>query len=106
MPLLESPWIFYFHFSWKSDCNWYYSYGSLRDCRGHYEKSFQIGKDKKGRKTKTFSIIASLIGLGITAGILAISIWLGRVTLFTINLWIACSIVLALYVVHKILDRI
>ena len=69
------------------------------------KKSFQIGKDKKGRKTKTFSIIASLIGLGITAGILAISIWLGRVTLFTINLWIACSIVLALYVVHKILDR-
>ena len=50
-------------------------------------------------------VITSLIGLGITAGILAISIWLGRVTLFTINLWIACSIVLALYVVHKILDR-
>lgn len=70
------------------------------------KKSFQIGKGKKGHRTKTFAIAAGLTGAGITAAVLAITIWLGRVTLVTVNLWIACSIVLALYVVHKILDRI
>lgn len=70
------------------------------------KKSFQIGKDKRGHRTKTFSIIAGLAGAGITAALLAISVLVGRATLFTVNLWIACSIVLALYVVHKILGRI
>ncbi|MCP0886061.1 hypothetical protein LB941_01765 [Ligilactobacillus sp. WILCCON 0076] len=70
------------------------------------KNSFQICKDKKEHRTKTFSIIAGLAGVGITAALLAIFVWLTRVTLFTVNLWIACLIVLALYVVHKILDSI
>ena len=70
------------------------------------KNAFQLEKDEKGRQPKRFLIITVLTGVAIIGATLAITIWLGRVTLFTVNFWVACSIVIALYVVHIILDRI
>ncbi|WP_333887507.1 hypothetical protein [Clostridium sp.] len=64
------------------------------------KNSFQIGKAKKGDRLKVF-----LISGGLIAVFLLIA-WFGRATLFTVNIFIACTVVLALYVAHRILANI
>lgn len=32
--------------------------------------------------------------------------WLGRATLFTANIFIACAVVLVLYIAHKVLSQL
>lgn len=47
-----------------------------------------------------------LIGLGVMAIIMAILLfilWMGRATLFTVNILVACAIVLILYIAHRLI---
>ena len=62
------------------------------------KNAFHVGKTKKYRLKVFF------IGAGLTALLLLI-VLLGRTTLFTVNIFIACAVVLVLYVAHKILER-
>lgn len=65
--------------------------------------SFKRVKKKKTNKVKTFSI-----GAGIGAGLMAIFLflaWIGRDTLFTVNIFAACALVVVLYLAHRILAR-
>ncbi|MEA4966364.1 MAG: hypothetical protein VB055_11155 [Oscillospiraceae bacterium] len=62
------------------------------------KKSFQIGKRKH-------RLNAFLIGAGLMAVFLLVA-WLGRTTLFTVNFLIACAVVLAFYILHKILSQL
>jgi len=32
--------------------------------------------------------------------------WLGKATLFTVNIFVACAVTLALYIAHRILARL
>ena len=61
--------------------------------------SFQIKQAHRNRMK------AFMLGAGQTLLFLLIA-WLGRKTLFTINIFIACAVVLAFYAAHKILERI
>lgn len=54
---------------------------------------------KKENKVKLF-----VIGAGIMAIFLFLA-WIGRDTLFTVNIFAACALVCALYIAHKILAR-
>lgn len=60
--------------------------------------SFQTKTANKHSKIKSF-----LIGCGIMSGFLLIA-WLGKGTLFTINLFAACGCVVFLYAAHKVLE--
>lgn len=62
------------------------------------KNSFQI-KQINGKHTKAF-----IFGAGLMLLFLLIA-WFGQKTLFTVNIFIACAVVLALYVAHKILER-
>jgi len=64
------------------------------------KNAFQIGKKKKNDRLKVF-----LIGCGLMAVFLLVE-WLGRATLFTVNIFIACAVVLALYIAHKVLSQL
>jgi hypothetical protein len=67
---------------------------------GIMKKSFQVGKKEKQGHLKVFLMFA-----GLTALYLLIA-WLGQTTLFTVNIFIACAVVLALYIAHKVLERV
>ncbi|BAK99120.1 hypothetical protein OBV_19220 [Oscillibacter valericigenes Sjm18-20] len=64
------------------------------------KKSFEIGKRKQ-----TDRLNAVLISSGFMVVLLLIA-WFGRATLFTVNIFIACAAVLALYIIHKILANV
>lgn len=57
-------------------------------------------QEKKENKVKLF-----VIGAGIMAIFLFLA-WIGRDTLFTVNIFAACASVLVLYIAHKILAKI
>ncbi|MPM16609.1 hypothetical protein SDC9_62990 [bioreactor metagenome] len=63
------------------------------------KNSFQI-KQVHGKRMKAF-----MIGAGQMLLLLLIA-WFGQRTLFTINIFIACAVVLAFYAAHKLLERI
>ncbi len=63
------------------------------------KNSFQLGKKKRNNRLKAF-----FAGAGLMAAFLLIA-WLGRATLFTVNIFVACAIVLLLYLVHKMLSQ-
>lgn len=62
------------------------------------KNAFQIGKKKQNDRLKAF-----LIGAGLMAVFLLIA-WLGRATLFTVNIFIALAVVAILYIAHKVLS--
>jgi len=64
------------------------------------KNAFSIGKKEKMHKAKAF-----LIGAGITAVFLLIA-WLGRATLFTVNIFVACVFTVTLYFAHRVLAKI
>ncbi|WP_304509058.1 hypothetical protein [Anaerotignum sp.] len=64
------------------------------------KNSFQMGKKEAMGKLKVFFLCA-----GIMAIFLFIS-WVGKATLFTVNIFAACSFTLALYIIHRILAKI
>ncbi len=64
------------------------------------KNSFKIGKNKHHNRT-----MGCFIGAGIIT-IFLLTAWLGKQTLFTINIFIPCIFALILYVTHKILERI
>ena len=64
------------------------------------KNAFQIGKKKRNDRLKAF-----LVGGGLMAVFLLVA-WLGRATLFTVNIFIACAVVLALYIAHKVLSQL
>lgn len=64
------------------------------------KNAFQIGKKKKHDK-----LMAFLIGGGLMAVFLLVA-WLGQATLFTVNILIACAVVLVLYIAHKVLSQL
>ncbi|WP_124066363.1 hypothetical protein [Clostridium sp. E02] len=59
---------------------------------------FLIGKKKQNDRLKAF-----LVGGGLMAVFLLIA-WLGRATLFTVNIFIALAVVAILYIAHKVLS--
>lgn len=61
--------------------------------------AFKTGKNKNVNNIKVF-----FLGVGIMAVFKSIH-WLGRATLFTVNIFIACAVTIALYIVHWILAR-
>lgn len=61
--------------------------------------SFQIETVTKHR-LKVF-----IFGAGMTSFFLLIA-WLGRTTLFRVNIFIACAVVLTLFAAHKLLERV
>lgn len=61
---------------------------------------FQIGKNKISDPPKFF-----LVGSGLMAVFLFVA-WLGKATLFTVNIFIACAAVLAFYIAHKVLSQL
>jgi len=63
-------------------------------------RAFQIGKQKGNDRLK-----AGLVGCGLMAAFLLIA-RLGQTILFTINIVLACVIVLALYSAHKVLSQL
>lgn len=63
------------------------------------KKSFQ--QEKKQNTVKLFFRYA-LIGVAIMAIFLFLA-WIGREILFTLNIFVACTLVLLLYIAHKIL---
>lgn len=63
------------------------------------KNSFRVGKKKPNYRIKAF-----FAGAGIMTFFLLVA-WLGRATLFTINIFSACAAVLAFYLAHKILSR-
>ena len=64
------------------------------------KNAFQIGKKKRNDRLKAF-----LIGGGLMAVFLLVA-WLGRATLFTVHIFIACAVVLVLYISHKVLSQL
>ena len=64
------------------------------------KNSFKVGKKENISKSKAFSI-----GAGIMAVFLFIA-WVGKTTLFTVNIFAACIFAFALYITHRILNRI
>ena len=64
------------------------------------KNAFQIGKKKRNDRLKAF-----LIGGGLMAVFLLVA-WLGRAALFTVNIFIACAVVLAFYIAHKVLSQL
>ena len=64
------------------------------------KNAFQIGKKKKNDRLKAF-----LVGGGLMAVFLLIA-WLGRATLFTVNIFIALAVVAILYIAHKVLSHL
>jgi len=55
--------------------------------------------EKEESRVKTFSV-----GAGIMVIFLFLA-WIGRETLFTINIFVACALILALYLAHRILEK-
>ncbi|WP_027398389.1 DUF1129 domain-containing protein [Anaerovorax odorimutans] len=64
------------------------------------KNSFKIGKNKSINKVKVFLICASIMAIFLLIA------WLGKTTLFTVNIFTACTFTLILYIIHKILSRI
>lgn len=62
--------------------------------------SFKIGKKETVNKANVF-----FIGTGIMAVFLFIA-WIGRATLFTVNIFAACVFTFILYIAHRILAKI
>ncbi len=63
------------------------------------KNAFKIGKNKNANNIKLF-----FLGVGVMAVFKSIH-WLGRATLFTVNIFVVCAVTIALYIVHWILDR-
>lgn len=60
----------------------------------------------KNEKKKTVNMVKGFsIGAGIMAVFLLIA-WVGKATLFTVNIFVACAFTLVLYIAHRILSRI
>ncbi|MDW2797666.1 hypothetical protein RZO55_08780 [Clostridium boliviensis] len=66
----------------------------------YMKNAFQIGKKKKNDRLKAF-----FVGGGLMAVFLLIT-WLGRATLFTVNIFIALVVVAILYIAHKVLSHL
>lgn len=64
------------------------------------KNSFQIGKKEKISTLKAFFLC-----IGILIVFLFIS-WVGKATLFTVDIFTACIFTLALYIIHRILAKI
>jgi DNA-binding ferritin-like protein (Dps family) len=64
------------------------------------KNAFQIGKKKRHDRRKAF-----LVGGGLMAVFLLVA-WLGRATLFNVHIFIACAVVLVLYIAHKVLSQL
>lgn len=64
------------------------------------KNSFKIGKKQKGSRVKVL-----WAGFGMMSLFLLIA-WLGKATLFTVNIFVACAVTLALYIAHRILARL
>jgi len=64
------------------------------------KNSFKIGKKGNVSTGKAF-----LIGAGIMAVFIFIA-WIGKATLFTANIFVACTVILTFYLAHRILSRI
>jgi len=64
------------------------------------KNSFKTGKKKNGSGVKAFGA-----GAGMMALFLLIA-WLGKATLFTVNIFVACAVILALYITHRMLARL
>lgn len=66
---------------------------------GFMKNSFTIGKKGNLSILKAFFIGAAIMAL------FELIAWLGKTTLFTMNIFYACAFVLALYVAHRILNE-
>lgn len=64
------------------------------------KKAFQIGKKEK---ISTMKIFFLCIAIG---GILLLISWIGKATLFTVNIFTACIFTFALYIAHRILAKV
>lgn len=64
------------------------------------KNTFKLGKKKDISIVKVF-----FIGAGIMAVFLCIA-WLGKTPLFTVNIFIALAVVLALYIAHRVLSHL
>lgn len=64
------------------------------------KNSLEKEKKKSSRKVKFF-----LLWIGLAA-IFVLLAWLGKETLFTINIFIGCVVCAALYLLHKILEQL
>ena len=64
----------------------------------HYVAKTSFSPEKKAKKVTCFSIA------GVIA-ILTLIYWTGRATFFTVNIFVACAIVLMLYIAHRLIDE-